>query len=145
MSFVELSLQGRHMWRRHPHGVKLIYIFKYPNWTKFLDSTTHGEGMAKRRDPNRPEVWPAGPTSRLTSLVFALNESSLLNTCTAGRRAKCPPLVPISLTTPTSNSYKYLPTPFDERHNKECQGSFVFLNGQGSYHKCFHFQIWRAL
>jgi hypothetical protein len=34
-----------------------------PNWTKVLDSTAHGEDVAKRRDPNRPEVGPVDPTS----------------------------------------------------------------------------------
>jgi hypothetical protein len=28
-SFDELSMQGHRMWKRHPYGVKPVYIFKY--------------------------------------------------------------------------------------------------------------------
>jgi hypothetical protein len=52
-----------------------------PNWTKVLDSTAHGEDVAKRLNPNRPEVGPAGPTNRPAGLDFTPNESSLLHTC----------------------------------------------------------------
>jgi hypothetical protein len=51
------------------------------NWTKVLDSIAHGEDVAKRRNPNRLEEGPAGPTSRLIGLVFTSNKSSLLHTC----------------------------------------------------------------
>jgi hypothetical protein len=46
-----------------------------------LDSTIHGEDVAKRRDPNQPKVGSAGPTNWPASLVFAPNESSLLHMC----------------------------------------------------------------
>jgi hypothetical protein len=49
-----------------------------PNWTKVLDSTTHGEDVTKRHDPNWPEVGPTGPTSQLVGLVLMPNESSPL-------------------------------------------------------------------